>query len=104
LELEFGVDQRDISRIREGQEAHLRVDAVPQRTFVGRVTSIGQFPRDSGSTVHYAVRATIGNTAGLLRPQMAAYVRVLTEPVSAASRLLRGPARWARLFWWKLRP
>lgn len=104
LELEFGVDQRDIGRIREGQEAHLRVDALPQRTFVGRVTSIGQFSRDSGAAVHYLVRATLANPDGLLRPQMPAYVRVLTEPVSAASRLLRSPARWARLFWWKLRP
>jgi RND family efflux transporter MFP subunit len=104
LELEFGVDQRDISRVREGQEAHLRVDALPQRTFVGRVTSIGQFSTDSSSEVHYAVRATVANPEGLLRPQMAAFVRVLTEPASAASRLLRGPTRWARLFWWKLRP
>ena len=104
LELEFGVDQRDIGLIQEGQETHLRIDALPQRTFVGRVSSIGQFPRDSGSAVHYAVRATISNSDGLLRPHMAAYVRVLTAPVSAASRLLRGPTRWARLFWWKLRP
>ena len=104
LELEFGVDQRDIGRIREGQEAHLRVDAVPQRTFVGRVTSIGQFSRDSGSAVRYPVRASIANTEGLLRPQMPAYVRVLTEPISALSRLLRAPVRWARLFWWKVRP
>ena len=35
LELEFGVDQRDIGRVRPGQEVRLRVDALPQRTFSG---------------------------------------------------------------------
>ena len=38
LELEFGVDQQDIARVRPGQEVRLRVDALPQRTFAGRVT------------------------------------------------------------------
>jgi multidrug efflux pump subunit AcrA (membrane-fusion protein) len=104
LELEFGVDQRDVGRVWVGQEAHLRVDALPQRTFVGQITSIGQLPVDSGSVVRYPVRAAIANPDGSLKPQMAAYVRVLTEPATAASRLIRGPARWARLLWWKLQP
>jgi GAF domain-containing protein/multidrug resistance efflux pump len=104
LELEFGVDQRDIGRVRERQEVRLRVDALPQRTFVGWVTSIGQLPVDTGSAVRYPVRASIANPDELLRPRMAAYARVLTEPASAATRLMRAPARWARLLWWKLRP
>jgi biotin carboxyl carrier protein len=92
LELEFGV----------GQQVHLRVDALPQRTFVGRVTSIGQLPTDSGPSVHYPVRASIENSSGLLKPQMAAYARVLTRPASAMDRLVRAPARWTRLLWWKI--
>jgi GAF domain-containing protein/biotin carboxyl carrier protein len=105
LELEFGVDQRDISRIHRGQEVRLRVDALPQRTFVGRVSSIGQLPADSGAgTVRYPVRASVANPEGLLKPQMAAYVRVLTAPASAVDRLMRAPIRWARLLWWKARP
>lgn len=102
LELEFGVEQRDIARVRPGQEVHLRVDALPQRTFVGRVSSIGQLPVDSGPGVHFPVRATVANPDGILKSQMAAYARVLTEPASAMGRLVRGPARWIRLFWWKL--
>ena len=104
LELEFGVSQRDISRVQRGQEVRLRVDALPQRTFVGKVTSIGQLPVDSAPEVRYPVRASVANPDGVLRPQMAAYARVLTEPASALSRLFRGPARWVRLFWWKIRP
>jgi multidrug efflux pump subunit AcrA (membrane-fusion protein) len=104
LELEFGVDQRYITRVEPGQEAHLRVDAIPQRTFVGRVSSIGLVPMDSGTTVRYPVRAYVPNPDGLLKPEGAAYARVLTEPASAMSRLVSGPVRWARLAWWKIRP
>jgi len=102
LELEFGVGQQDVGRVEPGQEVHLRIDALPQRTFVGRVTSIGQLPVDSGPSTHYPVRASIANPAGVLKPQMAAYARVLTQPASAMNRLLRAPARWARLLWWKI--
>jgi GAF domain-containing protein/multidrug resistance efflux pump len=102
LELEFGVDQRDLGRVREGQEVRLRVDALPQRTFSGTVVSIGQLPADTVGGVHYPVRARVANPDGLLKPSMAAYVRVLTDNASAGERLLRGPVRWARLMWWRL--
>jgi GAF domain-containing protein/multidrug resistance efflux pump len=104
LELEFGVAQRDIHRIQPGQEVRLRVDALPQRTFYGRVTSVGQLPFDTLPDVRYPVRAAVANPEGALKPQMAAYTRVLTEPRSALDRMLQGPHRWARLFWWKLWP
>jgi len=102
LELEFGVGQRDLGRVRPGQQVRLRVDALPQRTFAGSVSSVGQLPVDSGPSVHYPVRAFLASEDGLLKPQMVAHVRVLTEPASALDRLLRAPARWLRLFWWKL--
>ena len=83
----------------------MRVDALPQHTFVGRVNSIGQLPADSGSSsIRYPVRASVANPNGLLKPQMAAYARVLTGPASAAERVLRAPVRWARLLWWKVQP
>src|SRR2546426_828369 len=47
LELEFGVAQRDIARVAAGQTVRLRVDALPQRTFEGRVSFLGELPVDS---------------------------------------------------------
>jgi GAF domain-containing protein/biotin carboxyl carrier protein len=102
LELEFGVAQRDISRVRPGQEVRLRVDAFPQRTFYGQVRFVSPVPSDSAADVVYPVRAMVGNPDGVLKPSMAAYARVLTDPASAATRLFRGPARWARLLWWRM--
>jgi GAF domain-containing protein len=102
LELEFGVDQRDIARIEPGQVIRFRVDALPQRTFSGRVTSLGRLPTDSGGVVRFPVRALVPNAEGLLRPGMAAHTRVLTAPASALGRLLRNPIRKGRLLWWRL--
>ncbi|HEX6104380.1 MAG TPA: GAF domain-containing protein [Gemmatimonadales bacterium] len=103
LELEFGVDQREILRVRPGQRVRLRVDALPQRTFDGSVRSVAQLATvgEDGVT-RYPVRAAIPNPDGLLKPEMAAHARVLTDPASTATRLLRGPVRWARLSWWRL--
>ena len=102
LELEFGIDQRDIGRVRVGDEVRLRVDALPQRTFVGRVTSLGPLPADSAEHVRFPVRAAVANPDGVLRPGMAAYARVLTAPASVATRLVRAPLRWGRLLWWRM--
>ena len=101
LELEFGVDQRDIARIALGQEVRFRVDALPQRTFSGRVTSLGRLSIDSAGVVLFPVRAAVPNAEGLLRPGMAAHARVLTGPASALGRVLRNPIRKARLLWWR---
>ena len=102
LELDFGVAQQDIERVRPGQEVRLRVNAMPQRTFSGRVLSIAPVAADTAGEVRYPVRAIVANPDGVLKPSMAAYIRVLTDPASAATRLLRAPSRWARLLWWRI--
>ena len=61
LELEFAVAQRDIGRVRPGQEVRLRVDAMPQRTFVGQVRWVAPTPTDSTADVVYPVRAMVAN-------------------------------------------
>ncbi|HYC31245.1 MAG TPA: GAF domain-containing protein, partial [Gemmatimonadales bacterium] len=102
LELELGVHQRDVLRVRPGQAVRLRVDALPQRTFEGTVTSVAELPTASeDGAVLFPVRARIPNPDGLLKPDMAAHARVLTEPASAATRVLRDPVRWLRLAWWR---
>ena len=103
LELEFGVDQREIARVRPGPggPAPGRRHAAADLHRPGRAWWRRSRPRTAGE-VRYPVRAVVANPDGVLRPSMAAYVRVLTEPASAATRLLRGPVRWARLTWWRI--
>ena len=102
LELEFGVDQRDVGRLHVGDEVRLRVDAFPQRTFAGRVSALAAIGSDSTGIVRYPVRAVVPNTEAMLRPGMVAYARVLTAPSSVMGRALREPARRLRLLWWRM--
>jgi len=102
LELEFGVDQHDIARVTLGDEVRLRVAALPQRTFVGRVTSVAPIALAADGGVKFPIRAAFANPDGVLRPGMAAYARVLTEPASLLGRLSRAPLRALRLMWWRM--
>jgi multidrug resistance efflux pump len=113
LELDFNVDERDIGRVRVGDEVRLRVDAYPQRTFVGRVSTIevdgwtgGQVDGSNGagtsSAARFPVRALVPNDSDLVRSGMVAYARVLTDPSSVLGRLTREPWRRMRLFWWRI--
>lgn len=102
LELELGVEQKDVTRVRVGDEVRVRVTALPQRTFSGRVVSIGALSAERAGGVWFPVRAVIANPDTLLRPGMAAYARVLTARASLFGRLGRSPARAFRLFWWRI--
>jgi multidrug resistance efflux pump len=102
LELEMGVDPRDVGSVRVGDEIRLRVDAFPQRTFVGHVTLLARVAGDSVETTGFPVRALVPNDSGLLRPGMSAYARVLTEPTSLLGRAVREPARRIRLLLWRM--
>lgn len=102
LELEFGVDQRDINRVRVGDPVRIRMEALPQRTIDGRVTSVGAMALTGDTVVRYLVRALVPNSDGAVKPGMAAHARVLTAPASLAGRLLRTPVRVVRLLWWRM--
>ncbi len=102
LELEFGVAQQNIMEVRPGQAVRLRVNALPSRTFEGRVTSIAELPKENEDRVEYPVRAAVANPEGLLKPDMAAHARVLADPASVVTRTLRSPIRWIRLTWWRI--
>lgn len=102
LELEFGVDQRDIDRVRMGDPVNLRIEALPQRTLSGRVVSIGAIPIAGDTAVRYPVRAVVPNSDAAIKPGMVAHARVLTAPASIAGRLLRTPSRVLRILWWRM--
>lgn len=102
LELEFGVRQRDLSRVATDHAVRLRADALPGRTFEGAVASVAELPVTVDGEVVYPVRALIPNSDRVLKPGMLAHARVRTAPASVATRMLRQPVRWLRLTWWRL--
>ena len=76
LEAEVEVDETDIPAVRFGQEAEITIDALPDRTYRGRVTEIGNSPiqaagQASGNTTqatNFKVVVTLDENVPEVRP------------------------------------
>ena len=80
LEVQAYVDETDIGRIREGQEAVFTVDTYPETDFPGRVTAIHPKAVIQDNVVNYIVTIEITDTRDrTLRPEMTANVTVFLE-------------------------
>ena len=82
------IDEADIGRVQEGQEATFTVDAFAERTFAGRVSQIRLSPQTVQNVVTYPVLLDVGNPELRLRPGMTANVSV---PVDRRDDVLRAP-------------
>ena len=58
LEAEVEVDETDIPAVRFGQEAEITIDALPDRTYRGRVTEIGNSPIQPAGQAGNTTQAT----------------------------------------------
>ncbi|MFP4250419.1 MAG: efflux RND transporter periplasmic adaptor subunit, partial [Armatimonadota bacterium] len=79
LEVHAFVDETDIGRITDGQEALFFVDAHPDQEFTGEVTAIYPKAEMEQNVVEYDVVIVIDDTHGLLKPDMTANVTIMME-------------------------
>ena len=85
LEVQAFVDETDIGRIQEGQEARFSVDSYPGEEFQGEVTAVYPKAVIQDNVVNYVVTVTITDRRGrTLRPEMTAAVNLVLEPRTAA--------------------
>ncbi len=80
------IDEADIGRVKEGQEATFTVDAFAERTFRGTVSQIRLSPQTVQNVVTYPVLIDVANPDLRLRPGMTANVLV---PVDRRDGVLR---------------
>jgi membrane fusion protein (multidrug efflux system) len=76
IKVDFPVPERALSAVEVGQPIEVTVTAWPDRTFEGEVYAID--PRIDPQGRSIAIRATIDNKEGLLRPGLFAAVRLIT--------------------------
>jgi len=76
LKLRFTVAEKDIGRIRAGQDVHFQVEALPGRDFSGRVSII--YPSLDERTRTLQIEATVPNGDRLLKPGLFARVLLYT--------------------------
>jgi cobalt-zinc-cadmium efflux system membrane fusion protein len=86
--LQADVHQKDIGKIRVGQNAQVMIDSYPGEMFIGRVTNVSDVLDPDTRTAK--VRCEVANPGGRLKVQMFA---TLALPISAAKEALVIPAR-----------
>jgi HlyD family secretion protein len=79
MQIDTNVDEADIGRIEEGQEASFTVDAFPGQAFPGRIVQIRKAPRPVQNVVTYNVVVAVDNPRQRLLPGMTANVRIVTD-------------------------
>jgi len=77
LILRVNVPERELAKLSVGQLAELAFDAVPNRSFTGKISLIS--PYVDAATATFGVRIRVTDTGGLLRPGMFARVAIVYE-------------------------
>src|ERR1043166_1911898 len=80
--IDGNVFEKDLQRVRPGQEVKLTVPAFPQTTFSGKVIFVDSVVDPDTRTVK--VRTEVANPDGRLKPDMFANVQIITEVNRAA--------------------
>lgn len=79
LLLYVDVDEADIGKLREGQEATFTVGAWPTRKFESKVVSVHNLPTAGQTVVTYQAVLSVDNKELLLRPGMTATASIVTN-------------------------
>ena len=81
MNLHVYVDEADIGRVKEGQEASFTVDAFPGRSFPAKLVSLRNEPKTESNVVSYEAVLTVANDELLLRPGMTATAAIICDEV-----------------------
>jgi HlyD family secretion protein len=79
LTLYVDIDEADIGRLHEGQEASFTVGAWPARKFASKVISVHNLPTAGQTVVTYQAVLSVDNKDLLLRPGMTATASIITS-------------------------
>ncbi len=74
--------EKDLNQIRVGQSVRVKVNGLPDRTFGGRISTVGSTVQ--GDTRVVLVKAELDNADGALKPGMFAEIEGLTDRTSAS--------------------
>ncbi len=78
LWVEAEIYERDIARIKIGQEVSISVPAYPDETFSGKISFIGDVLKEESRTI--TVRTEVGNQQQKLKPGMFADMVIFLDP------------------------
>jgi HlyD family secretion protein len=79
LRLYVDIDEADVGKVKEGQDATFLVDAWIGHNFASKVLSVHNLPTTGQTVVTYQAVLTVDNNERLLRPGMTATATITTE-------------------------
>jgi HlyD family secretion protein len=88
MRVECSIDEADIGKVQEGQEARFSVDAFPNDNFVGKVSQVRYSATVQQNVVTYTAIVDVNNPDLKLRPGMTATASIVT---GQARNVLRVP-------------
>jgi len=84
MELHVDVDEADVGKVSEGQQASFKVDAYPDRTFEATIAKLQYAPQTVNDVVTYTATLAVDNADLALRPGMTALAEILVAEVPGA--------------------
>lgn len=84
MELHVDVDEADVGRVHEGQQAVFTVDAFPDRTYKARIVQVRYGAETNDGVVTYETILSVDNRDLSLRPGMTATAEITVEKVENA--------------------
>jgi RND family efflux transporter MFP subunit len=98
--IDVTVDQSDLALLHAGDDAAVKLDAFPTKTFRGMVTRISPKSQiEQEQRVFYA-RVQVPNGEGLIRPGMQGRGKISVGWRPVGLVFLRGPLGWLYSKWW----
>ncbi|HEX4406372.1 MAG TPA: efflux RND transporter periplasmic adaptor subunit, partial [Polyangia bacterium] len=94
MEVHAAVDEADVGKLHEGQDATFTVDAYPGETFPGKIFQIRSQPTVTQNVVTYDAVLRVENKDGRLRPGMTASVRAVSQRHEGVLRIPNSALRF----------
>ena len=100
--VDVAMEDYDVSLLREGQSAAIKLNGFPTRTFHGTVTVISPKSETQGDARVFFARVAVNNSEGLIRTGMEGRGKISTGWHMSAYVLFRRPAIWlySRMWSW----
>ena len=94
MQVECSIDEADIGKVKEGQQARFTVDAFANETFLGEVTQVRYSPTVTQNVVTYTAIVTVSNPELKLRPGLTATASIVTGQAQNALKVSNSALRF----------
>jgi HlyD family secretion protein len=95
MQLEVGIDEADMGKVKPGNTARFTVEAYPGHSFPATISQVRYSPETVEGVVTYTAVLTVDNNDLLLRPGMTATADITVETVTDATQVPNAALRWS---------